>query len=113
MMKRAVLGALLGVILVGAIGSVVERGEVLAQRAAPLPTAGGELIALPMPAGDKAQVLAIVDTRQQTLGVYSIDLVSGRISLRSVRNIRWDLQMTDFNSDNPLPKEIRLQLEQR
>ena len=58
-------------------------------------------------------MLTVIDPRQQTIGVYSVDHVTGRISLRSVRNIRWDLQMTDFNSDNPLPREIRLQLEQR
>ena len=31
----------------------------------------------------------------------------------SVRNIHWDLQMMEFNGVNPLPREIRLQLEQR
>jgi hypothetical protein len=115
-MKRAILGVLVGAGLVMAlVGFWDQRNEVFAQRAAPLPaaTAGGDLIALPVPLGDKAQVLTIVDPRQRTVGVYHIDLSTGKITLRSVRNINWDLQMTEFNSDNPSPREVRLQLEQR
>jgi hypothetical protein len=68
---------------------------------------------LSAPLGDKAQILTVVDPRQRTVAVYHIDLGSGKITLRSARNIHWDLQMTEFNSDNPSPREIRLQLEQR
>jgi hypothetical protein len=63
--------------------------------------------------GDKGQMLTVIDPRQQAIGVYHIDLVTGKIALRSIRSIRWDLQMTDFNGENPLPREVRLQLEQR
>ena len=58
-------------------------------------------------------MLTVIDPRQQAMGVYRVDLASGRITLLSVRNIQWDLQMTDFNGVNPLPREIRSQLEQR
>jgi hypothetical protein len=114
-MKRAVLGILVGAGLAAvAIGLFGQRSEALAQRMAPSAALGsGDLIATATPWGDKAQVLTVIDPRQQTIGVYGIDLATGKISLRSVRSIRWDLQMTDFNSDNPLPREIRLQLEQR
>jgi hypothetical protein len=116
-MKRAALGALVGASLVAvAIGLFGQRGEVFAQRMAtsPNPMAGsGDLIAVPSPLGEKGQLLTVIDPRQQTIGVYSIDLATGKISLRSVRAIRWDLQMTDFNGDNPLPREVRLQLDQR
>ena len=115
-MKRAILGTLLGAGLVAAaVGVIDQRSEVFAQRAAPYqpPVSGNELIALPMPAGDKGQLLTVLDPRQQTIGVYRVDPSSGKIALLSVRNIRWDLQMTEFNGVNPLPREIRLQLEQR
>jgi len=47
------------------------------------------------------------------MSVYHIELATGKIALRSVRNIHWDLQMTEFNSADPLPREIRSLLEPR
>ncbi|MGA2618408.1 MAG: hypothetical protein ABSF26_12415 [Thermoguttaceae bacterium] len=116
-MKRATLVALVGTGLVTvAVGLFGQRGEVMAQRVAPnTPAAGGggDLIVLPTVGGEKGQWLTVVDPRNQAIGVYSIEGSSGKITLRSVRNIHYDLQMTDFNSDSPLPKDIRQQLEQR
>ena len=119
-MKRAIVGLLVGTGVVTLAVCLLDRhGEVMAQRVAPYsqpgpqPVGGGELIAVPSPVGDKGQMLTVLDPRQQTMGVYWIEAATGKITLRSVRNIRFDLMMTDFNGDNPLPREIRLQLEQR
>ena len=116
-MKRAMLGTLLGVGLVTAAIAVAEqRGEVSVQRAtpaAPTATAGSELIVVPTSLGEKGQMLTVVDPRQRVLSVYHIDLATGKITLKSVRNIQWDLQMTYLNNENPLPQEIRSLLEQR
>ncbi len=119
-MKRAILGLVVGAgVVILAVGLLGPRGEVMAQHAVPYsqpspqPLCGGELIAVPSPMGEKGQMLTVLDPRQQTMGVYWIEAGSGKITLRSVRNIRFDLMMTDFNGDNPLPREIRVQLEQR
>ncbi len=115
-MKRAILGTLLGAGLAALGVGVFDRpAELLAQHtAAYSPTGpGGELIALPSLGADKSQMLTVIDPRQQAMGVYHIDLTNGKITLMSVRNIRWDLQMTEFNGVNPLPREIRALLEQR
>ena len=113
-MRRAVLGALVGMGLVAvAVGLFDLRSEVLAQRVVSPPVGGGDLIAVPTPMGEKGQMLTVIDPRQQTIAVYSVELPTGKIALRSVRKISWDLQMLDFNSENPTPREIRLQLEQR
>lgn len=115
-MKRVIVGALVGACLLAVVAGLFDaRGVVLAQKAASFPPApvSGDLIAIPSASADKGQMLTVIDPRQQTIGVYSIEPSTGKIALRSVRNVRWDLQMTDFNSDNPLPREIRLQLEQR
>jgi hypothetical protein len=47
------------------------------------------------------------------MGVYRIDAVTGKIGLKSVRNLYWDLQMTYHNNEPPLPQEIEKLLEQR
>jgi hypothetical protein len=117
-MKR-VLGILTGVGLALAVAAAAgDQGGVFAQRPAPatMPpaaTAGTELIVVPMTLGEKGQMLTVVDPRQRVLGVYHIDAASGRIALKSVRNIRWDLQIDNFNNDKPLPQEIRSSLEQK
>jgi nitrogen fixation protein len=81
--------------------------------AMPAAAAGSELVVLPTTVGDKVQVLTVVDPRHQVLSVYHIELVTGKITLKSVRNIQWDLQMMHLNNDAPLPQEIRSLLEQR
>jgi hypothetical protein len=118
-MKRAILGTLVGVGLVMAAAAVAEpRGEFPAQRAAPaasvpMAMAGSELIVVPAALGDKVQTLTVVDPRQRVLSVYHIDMATGKIALKSVRNIQWDLQINDLNNENPLPQEIRSLLEQK
>ena len=116
-MKRAILGALLGAGLVAAaVGLCGQRNEVFAQHVGPYPatTAGGDLIAIPSGSlGERSQLLTVIDPRQRVMNVYKIDGGTGKIQLMSVRNIQWDLQMTDFNGVSPLPGEIRKQLEQR
>jgi hypothetical protein len=116
-MKRAVLGSLVCVGLVmAAVGAAGQRGEVFAQRVTPPDppaVAGGELIVVPATLADKGQMLTVVDPRQKVVCVYHIDLATGKIALRSVRKIHWDLQMTYMNNENPLPQEIQSLLEQK
>lgn len=113
-MKVAVLGALVGAGLVLAAGGALDdRDEVFAQRLATSHQAvpGNGLIALSGPVGEKGQLLMVIDPSLRVIGVYHIDLVSGRIALRSVRDVRWDLQMMYLNNEGPLPQEIRSLLE--
>ena len=112
-MRRAILGAVVGAALAVAVAGLFgHSSEVLAQRITGYPpTIGGSnLIAVPSPMGDKGQLITVIDTQAHTVAVYGIDQPSGKITLRSVRNISWDLQMMYFNSDNPSPAEIRSQL---
>ena len=52
-------------------------------------------------------VVTVIDTSQRTMAVYHIDRATGEITLKSVRNFTWDLQMKDFNTGKPLPQDIR------
>ena len=125
-MKQAVLGALLGAgLMAAAVGARDQGSQVFAQRltapqavsvpTSPAASVGSELVVVPTPLGDKGQLLTVIDPRQQVMGVYHIELASGKITLRSVRNLHWDLspQMTYLNNDPPLPQEIRALSEQK
>jgi hypothetical protein len=70
-----------------------------------------DLIALSAMVGDRAQQVTVIDSRNRVLSVYHIELTTGAVTLRSVRNITWDLQLGEFNGVNPLPREIRALLE--
>ena len=114
-MKRLVLGALLGAgLVIMAVQVMDHTGEVFAQ---PLPpqhrtAAGDQLIALPGTVGETGQLHVVIDPKQRVMSVYHIERGTGKIGLRSVRNIHWDLQMMEFDSEQPLPGDIRALLEQ-
>ena len=117
-MKRAMLGALVGVGFVMAAVAVAEqRGDGPVQRGTPPiyapAAAGSELIVVPTPLGEKGQMLTVVDPRQRALCVYHIDLATGKIALKSARNIQWDLLLDYLNNEKPLPQEIHSMLEPR
>jgi hypothetical protein len=116
-MKPAVLGALLGVgFVTAAVGVAQQRGDAYAQRSmpsVPAAAANSEMVVIPTIVGEKSQLLTVVDPRLRALSVYHIDLATGVITLKSVRNIQWDLQMSYLNNDKPLPQEIRSLLEPR
>jgi hypothetical protein len=100
-----------------AVALAEQRGEVFAQSAKPVAAmSGADLIVVPSTftsGNDSYTILTIVDPKQRVLGVYRINLSSGRTTLESVRNIQWDLQINDLNTDNPLPLEIKSMLDKR
>lgn len=65
------------------------------------------LIAIPSSDNGGAQMVTVLDPKLRSMGVYQIDRATGEITLRSVRSIRWDLQMEEFNTHSPKPREIR------
>ncbi|KKK49390.1 hypothetical protein LCGC14_3135540 [marine sediment metagenome] len=113
-MKGLVLGALAGAGLVMAAIEAKDHGSKVFAQQLPLQSriAAGELIALPGAIGQTGQLLTVIDPKQRVMSVYHIDSATGKIGLRSVRNIHWDLQMTYFDNEGLLPQEIRALLEQ-
>jgi len=113
-MRQVVLGSLIGAALVLFSGVLRSEGdEVYGQHPAHNSSASAELIAFTTAADDSRVLLTVIDPRQRVVSVYHVHRESGKISLLSVRNIHWDLQIQDFNGANPLPEEIRKQLQQR
>lgn len=71
------------------------------------------LIALTLDATEGRQMVVLVDPKARVMSVYDVDRTSGEISLKSVRNVQWDLLMEEFNGVSPSPRQIRSLLEQR
>lgn len=72
------------------------------------PPAGQDLLqvtSFSLPGGN--QQLIIVDSRTHSMAVYHVDATQGKIQLKSVRNLVWDLAMEQFNGQAPLPSELR------
>lgn len=109
-MRAVVLGALVGAGLVmGAAGARPNRGDAVAQNMGLCRPAQADsgLIALSTVVKDGYQQLTVIDPKQMVISVYHIELASGAIELKCVRNIRWDLQVTWYNGKGLLPQEIQ------
>ena len=76
---------------------------------------GSELITVSAMVGDRSQFqqLTVIDPQSRVMSVYHVELATGAITLKSVRNISWDLLLREFNGVNPLPGEIRALLDAR
>jgi hypothetical protein len=115
-MKKVGLGLLIvGGLMVTVLGGFGLSGDVFAQRPQFVPPSGvgGDLLVVPVASGEKGQLLAVVEPRQHVMIIYRIDPATGKIALKSARNIHWDIQLNDFNIEAPLPQEIKSMLEQR
>lgn len=108
-MKTSVWG-LVAMVVVAWAAAEGWRGAGLAwgQRTAAEPPTLGAVQALTLPtAPGERPLLAVLDPQTRALGVYQVDAATGEIALKCVRNIQWDLRLTEFNGVSPLPSEIR------
>jgi hypothetical protein len=108
-MRNWLVGALLGASLV--IGALAGRSS---SEPAYGPTmdlsahAGGSELFTQVTATEGLPLaVTVVDPRQRVMAVYQVERASGEITLKSVRNLTWDLQMIGYNSGKPTPQDIR------
>jgi hypothetical protein len=107
----------LGVVLVAAVSALTiagfgQPGEAWAEPESAV-EGSSQLIAVSAMVGERVQQVTVIDSRQRVMSVYHIELATGAVTLKSVRNITWDLQLREFNGVNPLPREIRALLENK
>ena len=118
-MRAAIGGLVLGL---GLLALVVGFAEAQAQKTGQLVShqpshatgqaSSPDLLALGTEA-DGRQQITVIDPKQKVLAVYHVDRTTGAVSLRSVRNLQWDLLIEDFNSTNPTPREVRALTQQQ
>lgn len=108
-MKSAVLGALVlaGLVIATLVG-LPGSHQVLAERAGPDEVGAGQgMIALSCTTDDNRQQITLIDPLSRVMSVYHVDGKTGYITLKSVRNVTWDLQIMELNGVSPLPREVR------
>jgi hypothetical protein len=115
-MYKAVWGLIIAASLGLLVWNATPHPEAAAQR--PLAPTGANsnqnsLIALGFEQAETPPLVVVVDPNTNGMSVYHIDRTTGEITLKSVRNVRWDLQMEEFNGVNPTPQDIRSLLERR
>jgi hypothetical protein len=114
-MKATVFGLFGGTIFAFVFWSMVGHGvPAVAEQSVYQPK--GDLIALSatVEVDQRAvQQIAVVDPRTRVMSVYHVEPKSNAITLKSVRNIESDLQMTEYNGASPLPSEIRAMTQRR
>jgi hypothetical protein len=119
-MRRSMLGALLIAGLVIAVATERTSSEPVAAATVDFPStapnpsaatnsaaANSELFTHVTPSGDGSQVVTVMDPRTRVMAVYHVERTSGKIVLKSVRNVTWDLQMIEYNTGDHLPQDIR------
>lgn len=117
-MRNALVGLVVGSVIVLALADVGFRpnhswAQLPGATGSSSGSAAGTLIALSSDATEGCQQVVVIDTQNQSMTVYHVEHAKGTISLRSVRNIRADFLMDEYNTDVPLPREIRAILKQR
>src|SRR6185436_9692338 len=108
-MRQAVIGFLLGAGLLTVVAFCFAPGNsVLAQHTRASAPQDSDVIALHWTDdGKHHETVVLVDPARKAMSVYQIDRVSGAVTLKSVRQCAWDLQMSAFNEIRPSADEIR------
>lgn len=87
-------------------------GRTAAQRpAAPEPAAATGLWISSGPLDDARRLLLVVDPQLKNAAVYHVDAATGSLTLKSTRDIRYDLLVGDFNAQAPKPADLKRMLE--
>ena len=60
---------------------------------------------------DPQQVLVAIDRETRYAAIYHVDATNGTMTLRSTRNLAWDLLVDDFNGREPSPQALKNMLE--
>ena len=97
-------GTALAVLLTGWQG-----GDLAAQRP---PAAGdGVLWISESPLDEGRRLLVVIDQQGRHAAVYHLDAATGTLTLKSCRDLSWDLSLDDFNAPEPKPDALRKMLQ--
>jgi hypothetical protein len=75
------------------------------------PPGGGPLWISDAPLDESRRLLIVVDSASRRAAVYHVDVASGSLTLKSARDISWDLMLDEFNAQEPRPAALRNMLQ--
>lgn len=114
-MRNGILGAVATFVLLTVVGWSHGQSGLPASR--PFQGAGadpaGRLITHHIPGGTAGDHVVVIDPAVQVMAVYQVQRERGELKLVSVRQFHWDLQVTSYANEGPLPEEIRAGLERQ
>ena len=100
---------LAALVVLGAYG-LWSAGNLAAQRAS-APSGGGPLWISETRLDDARRLLVVIDEVGRHAAIYHLDAAAGTLTLRSTRDISWDLSVADFNAQEPRPGAIQRMLQ--
>lgn len=113
MWQRICVATIMGGLVLWFWGSHVPEDRALAAPLAPAPFGTGGLITHVQELEGKLLRIVVVDPNHRVMGVYDLGRENGEIKLRSIRNLNADLQMNQYNSEEPSPADIKKMLDQQ
>ena len=60
---------------------------------------------------DGRRMLVVIDPERKHAAIYHVDAMAGTLTLKSTRDIGWDLLIEDFNAQTPKPADLKRMLE--
>jgi hypothetical protein len=107
-MREALIGILGGVVVTACVLSAsADHRDSPETHLRGAENRSDRIIALDGPNADGHKMIVVIDDDRQTMGSYLINTQTGQITLRCVRNFRWDLQMDEYNGSEPSPQKIQ------
>ena len=87
-------------------------GQTAAQRPAPPESAApGGLWISASPLDESRRLLLVIDPQFKNAAVYHVEAATGTLTLKSTRDISYDLMVGDFNAQAPKPADLKKMLE--
>jgi hypothetical protein len=86
-----------------------QRTDLAAQR--PAASGHGPLWISESPLDEGRRLLLVVDEEGRHAAVYHVDAAAGTLTLKSCRDLSWDLTLDDFNAQEPKPETLRNMLQ--
>lgn len=87
-----------------------QGGRLAAERPAP-PSGQGPLWISESLLDDGRRLLIVFDQANRHAAVYHVDAAAGTVTLKSTRDVTWDLMVGDFNAQDPRPAAIQKMLQ--
>ena len=63
------------------------------------------------PLDEGRRLLVVIDAATRRAAVYHLDVASGSLTLKSARDLSWDLSLDEFNVQEPRPAALRKMLQ--